>query len=79
MCFQQKINPGKSKHSYMYYFSLLDLITDRSNEHSVQESNSGGNTEQGGTAPESREMSNQPSRFMEFEKTQLSFFLYIKN
>lgn len=66
----------------MYYFSLLDLITDRSNEYSIQERNSvthrWGNTEKDGTTPESTETPNQPSHFMKFEKTQLSFFLCVK-
>lgn len=66
----------------MFYFSLLDLIIYRSNEHSIQESNGAThrwwNTEKDGTAPESSETSNQPSHFMKFEKTQLSFFLCVK-
>lgn len=79
MCPQQKTNPDKSKHGCTYYLSLPDLITDRSDEYSIQESNSSthrwGNTEKDGTAPENSEVLNQPSHFMKFEKTQL-FSLY---
>lgn len=67
----------------MYYLSLLNQITERSNEYGIQAGRNAtrrwGDLEKDGTAPtKSSETSNLPSHFMKSEKTQLSYFLYIK-